>query len=115
MAQHTNIKGVSFSVGDTIKVHQKIKEGDKTRIQIFEGVVMAIRNRETGRTFTVRKLATGGIGVERIYPHATPIIERIELMQQGAVRRAKLFYLRERVSKAAMRIRKKLTKQVATA
>jgi large subunit ribosomal protein L19 len=108
MAQYLDFnEQTSFSVGDTIKVHQKIQEGGKTRTQMFEGIVIAIKNRENGKTFTVRKLATGSIGVEKIFPVRLPSIEKIEVKRKGDVRRAKLYYLRDRVGKAATRIKEK--------
>ena len=97
----------SFSPGDTVNVHYKIKEGNKERIQQFQGTVMQIRNASSnGETFTVRKIS-GGIAVERIFPVLTPNIEKIEVLRKGKVRRAKLFYLRGRKGKAA-RIKEKL-------
>lgn len=108
MAKYLTISDVKLSVGDTVRVHQKIKEGDKNRIQIFEGVIISVANRLSGKTFTVRKVATGGIGVERIFPVMSPAIEKVELKQAGVVRRAKLFYLRDRIGKAATTIRKKI-------
>ncbi len=108
MAKYLNISGVNISVGDTVRVHQKIKEGDKFRVQIFEGVVIAIAGREAGKTFAVRKIAAGGVGVERIFPVHSPAIDKVELKQQGVVRRAKLFYLRDRIGKAATTIRKRV-------
>jgi large subunit ribosomal protein L19 len=108
MAQYSTIKGITVSVGDTVKVYQKIKEGEKTRLQVFEGAVIAIANRQNGKTFTVRKVATDGIGVERIYPAETPMIDHVEIKQKGEVRRAKLFYLRSRIGRAATSIRKKI-------
>lgn len=108
MAKYINLNGTNISVGDTVRVHQKIKEGEKFRVQIFEGVVIAIAGREAGKTIAVRKIATGGIGVERIFPVHSPAIDKIELKQQGIVRRAKLFYLRDRIGKAATTIRKKV-------
>ena len=86
--------------GDTVRVHTKIKEGDKERIQIFEGTVIAIRKGGTGTTFTVRKMSYG-VGVERIFPLHSPRLDRIEVVGHGEVRRAKLFYLRELQGKAA--------------
>jgi len=86
--------------GDSVRVHTKIKEGDKERIQIFEGVVIAFRKGGTGSTFTVRKVSYG-VGVERIFPLHSPRIDRVEVMGHGEVRRAKLFYLRELQGKAA--------------
>ncbi len=86
--------------GDGVRVHTKIKEGDKERIQIFEGTVIAIRKGGTGTTFTVRKMSYG-VGVERIFPLHSPRIDKIEVVGHGEVRRAKLFYLRELQGKAA--------------
>lgn len=108
MSKYVKYNDTNISVGDTVRVHQKIQEGDKTRTQIFEGAVIAIQNRGTGRSFTVRKIAAGGIGVERIFPLHSPMIENVELKQAGKVRRAKLFYLRDRVGKAATSIKKRL-------
>ncbi|MEW5979178.1 MAG: 50S ribosomal protein L19 [Acidobacteriota bacterium] len=89
-----------FSVGDSIRVHVKIKEGDKERIQVFEGVVIARKKGGVRSTFTVRKTSFGQ-GVERIFPLHSPIIERIEFVKKGRVRRAKLYYLRGLRGKAA--------------
>ena len=108
MSKYATIKDVKISVGDTVRVAQKIDEGGKTRAQIFEGVVIAISGRQTGRSFTVRKIASGGIGVERIFPVHSPMIESVELKQAGKVNRAKLFYLRDRIGKAATAIKKRL-------
>ncbi|MEX0895684.1 MAG: 50S ribosomal protein L19 [Patescibacteria group bacterium] len=95
------------SVGDTIRIHQEIAEGDKTRMQIFEGIVIAIKNRGLGQSFTVRKIGANGIGVEKIYPVALPSIKKIEVKSRGDVKRSKLYYLRDRIGKAASRIREK--------
>ncbi len=89
-----------FRPGDTIKVHVKIKEGDKERIQVFEGVVIRKRRGASRSTFTVRKVSYG-VGVERIFPTNSPAIDRIEIVQRGKVRRAKLYYLRQLKGKAA--------------
>ncbi len=89
-----------FAVGDTVKVHVKIKEGDKERIQIFEGVVIARRNGDLRSSFTVRKISFGQ-GVERIFPLHSPVIDKIEVSKRGKVRRAKLYYLRGLRGKAA--------------
>jgi large subunit ribosomal protein L19 len=95
-----------FGPGDTINVHVKIKEGNKERIQQFQGVVIQRRNPGTnGETFTVRKVSNG-IGVERIFPLLSPSIDKIELVREGKVRRARLFYLRGKQGKAA-RIKEK--------
>jgi len=90
----------SFRPGDTVKVHVKIKEGDKYRIQIFEGVIIARKNNGISSTFTVRKVSSG-YGVERIFPTHSPIIEKMEVVKSGKVRRARLYYLRGRRGKAA--------------
>ncbi len=86
--------------GDTVRVHVKIKEGDKYRIQIFEGVVLSIKRHGISSTFTVRKVSSG-YGVERIFPLHSPIIEKVDVVKQGKVRRARLYYLRGRRGKAA--------------
>ena len=89
-----------FRAGDTVKVHVKVAEGDKERIQLFQGVVIARRGSGTRETFTVRKIS-GGMGVERVFPLHTPTIEKIEVVRRGRVRRAKLYYLRNLRGKAA--------------
>lgn len=94
-----------FGPGDTVRVHLKVVEGERERIQIFEGVVIARANGGIRETFTVRKIS-GGIGVERIFPVHSPMIAKIEVMRRGRVRRAKLYYLRKRSGKAA-RIRER--------
>ncbi len=94
-----------FRPGDTIKVHVKIKEGEKERIQVFQGVVIRRRRGNTGATFTVRKVSYG-IGVERIFPLHSPLIDKIEIITRGRVRRARLYYLRNLRGKAA-RIKEK--------
>jgi len=86
--------------GDTVRVHVKIKEGDKYRIQLFEGVVLSLKRHGISSTFTVRKVSSG-YGVERIFPLHSPIIEKVEVVKQGKVRRARLYYLRGRRGKAA--------------
>ena len=89
-----------FTSGDTVKVHVKVKEGDKERIQIFQGVVISRKGGGARQMFTVRKVS-GGIGVERMFPLFSPSIDRIEVERHGRVRRAKLYYLRELRGKAA--------------
>ncbi len=90
-----------FRAGDTVRVAVRIKEGDKTRVQNFEGLCIAIRGQGTGRTFMVRKIGANSVGVERIFPLYSESIESIEVIRKGRVRRAKLFYLRELKGKAA--------------
>ena len=89
-----------FRAGDTVKVHVRIKEGEKERIQIFEGTVIAKNNSGIAETFTVRRVSYG-VGVERVFPVHSPIVAKVELVRKGRVRRAKLYYLRDRVGKAA--------------
>ncbi len=89
-----------FSVGDTVKVHVRIKEGDKSRIQIFEGTVIAKKHGGISETFTVRRVAHG-CGIERVFPLHSPIVDKVDIVRYGRVRRAKLYYLRDRVGKAA--------------
>ena len=84
----------NFRAGDTLSVHAKIREGSKERVQVFEGVCIARSNNGTGSTFTVRKVASDGVGVERVFPLHSPRLEKIEVKRLGKVRRAKLYYLR---------------------
>ena len=90
----------NFKVGDTVKVHFKIIEGKTERIQIFEGLVIAIKNSRVGKTFTVRKNSYG-VAVERVFPVHSPRIARVELVRPGKVRRAKLYYIRDKIGKGA--------------
>jgi large subunit ribosomal protein L19 len=90
----------AFAPGDTLKVHVKVTEGNRERVQVFQGAVIARRGGGARETFTVRKLSFG-VGVERTFPLHSPIIDRIEVVSRGDVRRAKLYYLRDRVGKAA--------------
>ena len=89
-----------FNVGDTVKVYAKIKEGEKERIQVFEGTVLKRQGGSSRETFTVRK-SSNGVGVEKTWPLHSPNVDKIEVVRKGIVRRAKLFYLRDRVGKAA--------------
>lgn len=87
---------VVFGIGDKVKVYQKITEGEKERTQIFEGIVIAIRNRGENRSFVVRKMGIQNIGIERIFPLSSPLLEKIEVVKKGTqgIRRSKLFYIR---------------------
>ena len=96
-----------FNVGDTVKVYGKIKEGNRERIQVFEGTVIKRQNGGSKETFTVRKFSNG-VGVEKTWPLHSPNVEKVEVIRQGKVRRAKLYYLRERTGKAT-RIKEKIT------
>ena len=89
-----------FRPGDSVRVHAKVVEGDRERIQVFEGVVIRIRTRGAGSAFTVRRVSHG-VGVERVFPYYSPLVERVQVTKVGRVRRARLYYLRERVGKAA--------------
>lgn len=89
-----------FRPGDSVKVHVKIREGEKQRIQVFEGVCIRKHKGRTGASFTVRKVSYG-VGVERVFPTHSPIIDRVEVTRRGRVRRSRLYYLRERQGKAA--------------
>ena len=100
----------NFSVGDRIRVDAKVKEGSKERIQSFEGTVISLRGEGASKTFTVRKIGSDGVGVERIFPLNTPYIDKIEVNKKGAVNRARIFYLRKRSGKKA-RIEQKYDKE----
>ena len=89
-----------FGIGDTVRVHAKIKEGNRERIQVFEGTVIAKKHGGIQETFTVRRVSYG-VGVEKTFPIHSPNVEKIEVVRKGKVRRAKLYYLRDRVGKAA--------------
>ena len=88
---------IEFNAGDTVKVHYKIVEGDKSRVQPFEGIVISKKGTGASKTFTVRRIGADNIGVERIFPLYSPNIDKIEVISYGKVRRAKLYYLRNRV------------------
>ncbi|MDR2375253.1 MAG: 50S ribosomal protein L19 [Treponema sp.] len=99
----------NVTVGDTVKVHFRIIEGKNERIQIYEGLVIAIKNSQIGKTFTVRKNSYG-VGVERIFPLHSPRVAKVELVRPGRVRRAKLYYIREKVGKSA-KIRERIIRK----
>ncbi len=101
-----------FRPGDTVRVHVKVTEGNRSRIQVFEGVVIARRGSGIRETFTVRKISFNAVGVERTFPVHAPVIDHIEVIRRGKVRRAKLYYLRDRVGKKAKI--KELREPVAT-
>jgi large subunit ribosomal protein L19 len=90
----------NFKVGDTVKVHFKIIEGKNERIQVYEGLVIAMKNGQSGKTFTVRKISYG-VGVERVFPIHSPRIAKVEVVRPGKVRRAKLYYIRKKIGKGA--------------
>ena len=89
-----------FSVGDTVKVSVNIREGERERIQVFEGTIIAVKGSGVSETFTVRRVSYG-VGVERVFPVHSPNVAKVELVRKGKIRRAKLYYLRDRVGKAA--------------
>ena len=98
--KHLKAEPPVVPVGDTVRVHLKVKEGNRERIQIFEGTVIAKKHGGIEETFTVRRISYG-IGVEKVFPLHAPSIEKVEVVRHGKVRRAKLYYLRDRVGKAA--------------
>ena len=102
--QHKRKEDFSFQVGDTVDVHFRVTEGDKTRIQIFSGIVIGKKGSGMGKTFTVRRISYGE-GVERIFPVHSPLVEKVEVRKRGKVRRAKLYYLRGRKGKKATKVK----------
>ena len=98
--QQINPEVASFNVGDTVKVHYRIKEGDRERIQVFEGIIIAKKHAGVNQTVTVRRISYG-VGVEKTFPVHSPNVAKFEVVRNGKVRRAKLYYLRGRVGKAA--------------
>lgn len=107
MALQISFHDQLVSVGDTVKVSQKIKEGEKERLQNFEGVVIAIKGNFGERTVAVRRIAAAGVGVEKIFPVDLPNIEKVAVVKRARVRRAKLYYLRERKGKLALKLKEK--------
>ena len=99
-AEQLRADALEFNVGDTVKVFGKIKEGNRERIQVFEGVVLKKQGGSNRATFTVRKISNG-VGVEKTWPLHSPNVEKVEVVRKGKVRRAKLYYLRDRIGKAA--------------
>jgi large subunit ribosomal protein L19 len=105
MSNSFTYKNLQLTVGDRIAVHQKIEEEGKIRTQVFEGILIATKGREDNRTFIVRKIAVNNIGVERIFPVLSPLIDDITLKSKGHTRRAKLYYLRGRSGRKALRVK----------
>ena len=107
-------KDQELNIGDTVAIHQNIQEGEKTRVQMFEGVLIAIQNREENKSIVIRKIATGAIGVEKIFPVELPSIAKIVVKRRGVARRSKLYHLRLRVGKDAVKLKeKKMTNEEA--
>ncbi len=111
-AEHYRKVPLNFAVGDSVRVHTKVIEGDKERIQVFAGLVIGRRGHGLNATFTVRRISYGE-GVERIFPVHSPRVEKVEVERQGAVRRAKLTYLRQRIGKSAIAVKEKDTRSQA--
>ena len=98
---------LDYYVGDTVVVNYRIKEGDKSRVQPYTGIIIAINGSGVSKTFTVRRMAVGNIGVERIFPISSPNIESVLVKSRGKVRRSKLYYLRDRIGKSASKVKRK--------
>ena len=117
MALTTKVKDTSFGVGDTVRVKLTIKEGEKSRIQTFEGMVIGIKGHGAGKSFTVRRIGTAQIGIERIFPVNAPVIDSVEVVREGTkgVKRSKLYYTREKhkreIEQIYSRAAKKTTKK----
>lgn len=108
MAKTFTHNDTTINVGDTVRVQQEVREDEgKTRIQNFEGIVIAVKGRGNGQSFTVRRMGVAGIGVEKIFPVRLPNIKKIDVTRRGDVRRAKLYYLRDRLGKAATKVKEK--------
>lgn len=106
MANQATFEKTTFSVGDSVAVQHRVKESGKERLQTYTGVVIAIGGHGVNKSFTVRKIASGGIGVERIWPLFSPSIAKIQVKKRGKVKRAKLYYLRKRAGKEALQVKK---------
>jgi len=107
MSQYFTYQDQQVSVGDTVAVTQEIVEGSKKRLQVFEGIVIATGGMTSGKTFTVRKIGTNNIGVEKIFPLNLPSIKDIKIKRRGDVRRAKLYFLRHKIGRAASKVKEK--------
>ena len=111
MSLQTIVCNTSVSIGDSVTVGQQIKEGEKDRVQNFSGIVIAIKGNQGEKTFTVRRIAAGAIGVEKIFPVDMPSLVSVKIVKQSSTRRSKLYYLRERKGKSAMQLPDKKIKQ----
>jgi large subunit ribosomal protein L19 len=105
--QYLTYQDQKFGVGDTVTLHQEIAEGNKKRVQAFEGIIIAVKGRQAGKSITLRKISSGNVAVEKIFPINLPSIKKIVLKRQGKVRRAKLYFLRQKVGRSATRIKEK--------
>lgn len=114
MANQVKIKDKIVSVGDLVRISTLLIEGGKSRLYPFEGLVIAIKGREENKSFTVRKIGVGGIGIERSWPVASPWIEKVEIKKEGRVRRAKLYYLRKRTGRLALKVKSKEKANIST-
>ena len=111
MALQTIVCNTTVNIGDSVIIGQRIREGEKDRIQNFSGVVIAIKGEKSERTFTIRRIAAAAIGVEKIFPIDMPGLVSVKIVKQAAVRRSKLYFLRERIGKAALQLPEKKVKQ----
>jgi len=100
VADQLKVNPASFEIGDTVKVHQKVKEGTRVRIQVYQGIVIARKHGGVRESFTVRKI-TDNVGIEKVFPLHSPTIDKIEVVRHGKIRRAKLYFLRDRIGKAS--------------
>jgi large subunit ribosomal protein L19 len=100
VADQLKVDPASFEIGDTVKVHQKVKEGTRVRIQVYQGIVIARKHGGVRESFTVRKI-TDSVGIEKVFPLHSPTIDKIEVVRHGKIRRAKLYFLRDRIGKAS--------------
>lgn len=116
MALKVKLKEVEFGVGDRIRVVQRIKDGDKNRESIFEGMVLGVKGREPGKTFTVRRIGEAGVGIERIFPVSLPTIDKVVVVKRGleGVKRAKLYYTRNKAPTEIEMIYKKASRKSAS-
>lgn len=114
MALLTTHKDSEFHIGDRVRVHQRIQEDNKTRTQVFEGTVIAIRGMDRNKTFTVRRIGAMGVGIERIFPLFSPFVERVEVKAEGHVRRSKLYYIREKTVREIADLTKRKSPHIKT-